>query len=90
MKLAIFLLINIIILFILFSVVRGFFKQRTPVNIQLLISVMFFAGVGFAFGSHFSSGWAIFGAVFGVLIGAEYKEKLFDVLHLIYRDITEN
>ena len=90
MRIIIFLVINLTVLLVLFSMVRYIFKQRTPFNIQLLISMMFFGGIGFSLGSHFSSGWAVFGAVFGILVGAEYKEQLFDLLHLVYRDITEN
>jgi hypothetical protein len=52
--------------------------------------MMFFGGVGYALGQHFSSGWAVFGAGFGVLIGIEYKDNLFKFLHLLYRDIVED
>ena len=52
--------------------------------------MMFFGGIGFALGHYFSFGWSVFGATFGVLVGIEYKDKLFDLLHLVYRDITED
>jgi len=90
MRIVIFIAISILILFILFSITRRVFRQSTPFNVKILISMMFFGGVGFAFGQHFSSGWAMFGATFGVLLGIEYKDKLFEFLHLLYSDITKN
>jgi hypothetical protein len=90
MRIVIFLAANIILLLVIFGIVRSIFKQHTPMNIRLLISMMFFGGIGFAFGNYFTPGWAIFGSVFGILIGIEYKDKLFELLHLVYRDITED
>jgi len=52
--------------------------------------MMFFGGIGFAFGHHYSDGWAIFGSIFGVLVGIEYKDHLFRLLHMLYRDITQD
>jgi len=52
--------------------------------------MMFFGGIGFAFGHHFSAGWAVFGSIFGALVGIEYKDQLFRLLHMLYRDITED
>lgn len=50
---------------------------------------MIFAGIGFAIGEHYYSlGWGIFGAVLGGLIGIEVKEKLFQVVNMIYIDLT--
>ena len=89
MRIVIFIAISILILFILFSIARRLFRQTTPINVKILISMMFFVGVGFALGQHFSSSWAVFGAGFGVLVGIEYKDTLFRFLHLIYRDIVE-
>jgi len=52
--------------------------------------MMFFGGIGFAVGNHYGGfGWATFGAVFGLLLGIELKEKLFQVVHMVYRDILE-
>lgn len=90
MRILLFLLLNIAILFLLFSIVRKIFSTSTPINIKLLISMMFFGGIGFAFGHHFSVGWAVFGSIFGVLIGIEYKNHLFRLLHMLYRDIIED
>ena len=90
MRIILFLFINIVILFLLFSIVRRIFSTTTPINIKLLISMMFFGGIGFAFGHHFGFGWAVFGSVFGVLVGIEYKDHLFRLLHILYRDITED
>jgi hypothetical protein len=90
MRIMIIIAISILILFVLFSIARRLFSQATPINVKILISMMFFGGVGFAFGQHFSSGWAVFGAGFGVLIGIEYKDNLFKFLHLLYRDIVED
>ena len=52
--------------------------------------MMFFGGIGFAVGNHYwGSGWELYGAVFGLLVGIELKEKLFQVVHMVYRDILE-
>lgn len=57
-------------------------------NTRILISVMIFAGIGFAIGEHYHSlGWGIFGAVLGGLVGIEVKEKLFQVVNMIYIDL---
>ncbi len=73
-----------------FSLLRSIFKKRTSLSVQLLISMMFFGGIGFAVGNHYwGSGWATFGAVFGLLVGIELKEKLFQVIHIVYKDIIE-
>ena len=49
---------------------------------------MIFAGIGFAIGEHYHSlGWGIFGAVLGGLVGIEVKEKLFQVVNMIYIDL---
>jgi len=68
------------------------FKGLTKIsfNIQTLISIMIFAGIGFAIGEHYYSlEWGMFGAVLGGLIGIEVKEKLFKILDMIYRDLAE-
>jgi len=90
MRIILFLLLNVLVLFLLFSIARKIFSTSTPLNIKLFISMMFFGGIGFAFGHHFSDGWAIFGSIFGVLVGIEYKDHLFRLLHMLYRDITED
>jgi phosphoglycerol transferase MdoB-like AlkP superfamily enzyme len=76
------------LLLLFFTLLRRRFAQHTPISIKLLLSMLFFGGVGFAMGEYFSEGWAIFGAIFGALVGIEYKEKLFSLLHLLYKDIT--
>lgn len=74
-----------------FSIIKSIFKKRTSLSVQLLISMMFFGGIGFAVGDHYwGSGWATFGAVFGVLVGIELKEKLFQTIRMVYKDITED
>ena len=74
-----------------FSALRSAFKKRTSLSVQLLISMMFFGGIGFAVGDHYwGSGWAIFGAVFGLLVGIELKEKLFQAVRMIYKDLAED
>jgi uncharacterized membrane protein len=56
----------------------------------MLISVMIFAGIGFAIGEHYYSlGWGIFGAVLGGLIGIEVKEKLFKMIDMVYAEFIE-
>jgi len=90
MRIIIFLCVILVILLILFSIFRRVFGKSTPLNIELFISMMFFGGVGFAFGHHFSSGWEIFGSIFGAAIGLRYKDKLFEWLELLYKDITED
>ncbi len=83
-------LIFIMVLLLFFTLLKSAFKKRTPFNVQLLISMMFFGGIGFAVGNHYwGLGWATFGAVFGLLLGIELKEKLFQVVHMVYRDILE-
>ncbi len=82
------ILIGVLLWF--FSVLGSLFKKRTSMNVQLLISMMFFGGIGYAVGDHYwGSGWATFGAVFGVLAGIELKEKFFQVIRIVYKDIIE-
>ncbi|MEA1953079.1 MAG: hypothetical protein U9O24_01630 [Campylobacterota bacterium] len=74
----------------IFTFLKSVLKKQRTFNIQLLISMMLFGGIGYAVGDYYlDSGWAIFGAVFGVLVGVELKEKLYQVIGMIYRDFTE-
>jgi len=80
-------LIIIFAIVILYRTLKGL--SSISFNTQTLISVMIFAGIGFAIGEHYYSlGWGIFGAVLGGLIGIEVKEKLFQVVNMIYIDLT--
>ena len=81
----------LIIIFALVMIYRTFKGLSSlSFNIQTLISTMIFAGIGFAIGEHYYSlGWGIFGAVLGGLVGIEVKEKLFQVVDMIYIDLTE-
>jgi len=81
-------LIIILILILLYRV----FKELSSIslNIQMLISVMIFAGIGFAIGEHYYTlGWGIFGAVLGGLLGIEVKEKLFNMIDMVYAEFIE-
>ena len=83
-------LLFLVVMMLFFILLKGLFRKREPWDIQLLISIMLFAGIGFAIGDHYLGlGWAIFGAIFGILIGIELKEKLFQLLDMVYRDIVE-
>jgi len=81
----------LIIIFALLMIYRAFKGLPSlSFNIQTLISIMIFTGIGFAIGEHYSSlGWGIFGAVLGGLVAIEVKEKLFKILDMIYADLTE-
>ena len=83
------MLILVVVVLLFFSLLRSVFKKRTSLNVQLLISMMFFGAIGFTIGNHYSLGWATFGAVFGLLLGIELKEKLFQIVHMVYKDILE-
>ena len=83
-------LLFLVVMMLFFILLKELFRKREPWDIQLLISIMLFSGIGFAIGDHyFGLGWAIFGAIFGILIGIELKEKLFQLLYMVYRDIVE-
>ena len=82
-------LILVVVLLLFFTLLKSAFKKRAPLNTQLLISMMSFGGIGFAIGNHYGLGWATFGVVFGLLLGIELKEKLFQVVHMVYKDILE-
>ena len=84
-----FLLFLIVMLLVLF-LIKTLFRKREPWDTKLYISIMLFAGLGFAIGDYYLGlGWALFGAIFGILIGIELKEKLFKLLEMLYRDIVE-
>ena len=73
-----------------YSVIKSLFKKSNLLNIKLLISIMFFGGMGFAIGDYYlSSGWATFGAGFGVLVGIELKDKLFEAVEKVYQDLLD-
>jgi len=79
----------LLIIFVLILTYRAFRGLSClSYNIQTLISVMIFAGLGFAIGEHYYTlGWSIFGAVLGGLIGIEVKEKLFKMIDMVYADV---
>ena len=64
-------------------------KKRRAFNVKVLISMMFFAGVGFALGDYVGDGWGIFGLFFGLLVGIELKEKFYDTVKILYKDLME-
>ena len=46
---------------------------------EVLVAILIAGGIGYALGSIASSGWAIFGAILGVLIGwTAIKDRLID------------
>ena len=81
----------LIIIFALLMIYRTFKGLPSlSFNIQTLISVMIFAGIGFAIGEHYCSlGWGIFGAILGGLVGIELKDKLYEAVEMVYKDIVE-
>ncbi len=77
---------------LLFTIIVWFFAlllRGREVSVRLLISMMFFAGVGYAVGDSISDGWSIYGALLGMLVGIEIKERFFQLLQMIYQDFTE-
>lgn len=64
--------------------------DRLTFNLPSLISLLLFGAIGFAVGTHYSEGWAVFGAIFGGVVGIELKDKLYEVVGAVYRDITDD
>ncbi|NKQ41421.1 MAG: hypothetical protein HF962_07615 [Sulfurovum sp.] len=87
-------MLRIVVLFMLFVAllvwIAMLLRRAISFDIKLLISMMLFAAMGYALLDEYGSGWAAFGAAFGLLIGIEIKERFYKTLQDIYKDLTKD